>query len=114
LIKYIINSKVVVNFKGIEMAQVTKDDLQLALKAWELAREKALILNQNWGVFLKSQQALIRSMLDNGWTYDRAKRDVDDASTVHSEALQASWKEMDDRCQDYLDLEAKFLSQPQP
>ncbi|GEM_PF-5107801 len=95
------------------MAQVTKGDLDLALKAWEIAREKALLVNQNWALFLKSQQALIRTMRENGWTYAQAKTDVDAASNVHSEALQAAWKEMDDRCRDYMELEAKFVEQQQ-
>lgn len=52
-------------------------------------------------------------MLDNGWTYQRAMQDVSNASSVHSEELQAAWKYMDEKCRAYQELEAKFLQQQQ-
>jgi hypothetical protein len=93
------------------MVQVTKDGLRAALRDWEIARERALLQQQGWGTFLKNQQTLIRSMLDNGWTYQRSMQDVSNASSVHSEELQAAGKNMDERCSSYQELEAKFLQQ---
>jgi len=93
------------------MTQVTRDDLDLALKAWEVAREKALLQWQNFGTFLKSQQTLIQSMRDNGWTYERAVREVGEFRNSHSDALQAAWTEMDERAADYMRLEAQFAAQ---
>lgn len=95
------------------MTQVTRDDLRSALRDWEIARERALLQQQGWGTFLKGQQALIRSMLDNGWTYERAMQDVNNASSVHSEQLQAAGNDMDEKCRAYQELEAKFLQQQQ-
>ncbi len=95
------------------MAQVTKDDLRQALRAWEIAREKALLENQRHAAFLKNQQELIRLMRENGWTYAQAKTDVATASNGYSEALQAASKEMDNRCSDYMKLEAEFIEQQQ-
>jgi len=93
------------------MQQMTKNDLDLALKAWEIAREKALLQQQNFGVFLKSQQNLIQSMRDHGWTYQRAVQEVGAFNKSHSDDLLAAWNEMDARCQDYMDLEAKLQAQ---
>lgn len=53
-------------------------------------------------------------MIDNGWTFDQARRDVDNASTVHNDALLATLKEMDERCRQYLDLEAQLKAQQPP
>lgn len=52
-------------------------------------------------------------MIANGWTFAEAKRDVNSASTFHNEALLAALKEMDERCREYLDLEAKLKAQQQ-
>jgi len=104
------------------MGQVTKEDLQLALKAWELAREKALAQQDKLGGFLKKkheqikldQEGLARSQISTGWSHQMAKRDPDYAATFDHAALTAAVKEMEDRGQAYLDLKEKFIDQQRP
>lgn len=86
------------------MAQVTKDDLRAALRAWEIAREKALLENQRNADFLKNQQILIQLLIDGGATAFSAKRDVDQAAAAQLEAFHAAWQEMNDRCREYDEL----------
>jgi len=95
------------------MKRVTKNDVDTALLLWKEASERAQAEHLAWGALLQGQQTLIRSMIDNGWTYAQAKRDVDNASTVHNEALLTALTEMDERCRQYLELEAALKAQQQ-
>lgn len=93
------------------MAQVTRDDVSQALRAWEIAREKALLENQRNAVFLKNQQTLIQSLVDGGATAFAAKRDVEQASAAQLAALHVAWQEMDDRNREYSELIEAFRQQ---
>ncbi|WP_322405061.1 hypothetical protein [Massilia luteola] len=95
------------------MKQITKDDLRQALRAWEIAREKALLETDRHAVFLKNRQEVIRLMRENGWTYAQAVTDVEAVSNDSGKALQAASQEMDDRCNDYMKLEAEWMKQQQ-
>ncbi len=90
---------------------VTKQDLKAALDAWSIAREKAAQEHDAWGVLLRSHDALIRSMIVNGGTFNQAKRDVQDFSESHNEKLLAAIRDMDEKCREYQTLEAAYKSQ---
>lgn len=93
------------------MARVTKDDLRHALRAWEIAREKVLLAHDDNISFLRKQQGLILSLIDNDTTTFTARRDVDAASADQLLTFHAAWQEMDDCCREYDELLAAFRLQ---
>lgn len=104
------------------MTQITKTDLEQALRDWEKAREKALMLQDKLGGFLRrkheqiklDQEKLARSQITDGWSHQVAKHNPDYAATFDQAALTAALKDMEDRAQAYLDLKEKFIGQQQP
>ncbi|HJV75132.1 MAG TPA: hypothetical protein VJ654_12980 [Noviherbaspirillum sp.] len=91
--------------------KVTQEDLKAALGAWNEAREKAAQEHAAWGRLLQSHGALIRSMVENGWTFAKAKQDVDGFSNAHNEKLLAALGDMDEKYRLYQDLEAAYNEQ---
>lgn len=91
--------------------KIIQADLKAALDAWNEAREKATQEHAAWGRLLQSHGALIRSMVENGWTFAKAKLDVDCFSNAHNEKLLAALRDMDEKCRQYQDLEAAYKDQ---
>lgn len=91
--------------------KVTQADLKAALGEWNEARANAAQEHAAWGRLLQSHDALIRSMVENGWTFAKAKKDVYGFSNAHNENLLAAIRYMDDKCRQYQELEAAYNSQ---
>lgn len=90
---------------------VTKQELDQALEAWNVARETALHEHDAWHLLNQSHGALIGSLRANGHTWERAQGEFERISSGHSEAYRAALGAMDARCVEYQELRAKFDAQ---
>lgn len=90
---------------------VTKEQLDAALKAWEVARDKALLEQQAWSTLTGSHSDLIASLRKHGHTWAQAEAEFGKFSNAHSDAIQSAWRDMDEKCRHYQELHAKFLAQ---
>jgi hypothetical protein len=102
------------------VAQITKADLQEALRNWEVARENARMQHMKLAAFLeqkKEQIALDREQLNrstpsNGWSHqERIHKDPDYATTFDHAAHATAMKKIEDLGQTYLELKEKFVNQ---
>lgn len=87
---------------------VTKQELDQALEAWDVARETALREHEAWHLLSRSHGALIDSLRANGHAWVSAQAEFQRISTAHSEAYRAALDAMDTRCVDYQELRAKY------
>ena len=92
---------------------VTKNQLDAALAAWEESRDSAALAYSTWALMLQNHAALIASLRDNGHNWSQAQSVFQGLSTAHSEASQATWKAMDERCREYQALHSSFTTQKQ-
>jgi hypothetical protein len=90
---------------------VTKEKLDAALAAWEVARDTSLLEQQARGTLIQSHRALTASLRQYGHTWADAEAEFDNLSQAHSDSLLAAWKAMDERCREYLDLREKYKRQ---
>ncbi len=93
------------------VAPVTKADMDSALEAWNIAREKATHEQMAWASVLQSHKVLIESFRANGHTRAAAENAFRQISTGHQEALMAAWKHMDVCCRAYLELQERFKAE---
>ncbi len=90
------------------MSTVTKEQLNAALDAWYVARERAGLEQQAWGALTQSHGSLIASLRQHGHTWNQAEAEFERLSNAHREAVLSAWKDMDDRCREYQLLRARF------
>ena len=105
------------------MANVTTDELKLALKAWEHAREKADLQRDKLGGFLKKQRDPITRWENwlnisaqnmNGLGYQQAKAEPGNAATANLAELQGAIGEMIACRQTFMNLQVAFMAQQFP
>lgn len=92
---------------------VTKNELDAALTAWDESRKSAVHTQSAWALLLENHGALIASLRKNGHNWSQAQSVFQGLSAAHSEALQATWKVMDERCREYQALHSSFTTQNQ-
>ncbi|KAB0685362.1 hypothetical protein [Burkholderia territorii] len=92
-------------------ATVTKEQLDQALEAWEVAEEKSRLEQLNWGQLSASRQSLITSLRKTGHTLDEAQAQFNRYSEAHRAALVTAWADMDEKCAHYWSLHARFTAQ---
>jgi hypothetical protein len=90
---------------------VTRQELDEALEAWNVARETVLCQHEAWHLLNQSHGALIGSLRENGHTWERAQGEFERMSSGHSEAYRAALAAMDARCAEYQELHAKYDAQ---
>lgn len=90
---------------------VTKEQLDIALKTWADARERALLEQMAWTEVCNSYGALIKSLQVNGLSFSQAKAEFDRLSISHRGALLDAWENMDVCCSDYQRLLELFNAQ---
>lgn len=90
---------------------VTKEHLDIALKTWAEAHEKALLEQLAWAEVCNSYGVLIKSLHSNGLSFSQAKTEFDRLSVSHRGALLAAWENMDVCCSDYQMLLELFNAQ---
>ncbi len=90
---------------------ITEDELNASLEAWYTARETALREQVAWGTVLQSHKTLIKSLRENGHSWEGAEREFDQISKGHAETLLAHWRNMDRLCAEYQALRKQFLDQ---
>lgn len=90
---------------------VTKEQLDGALEAWEVAREKAFREQQASATPTQSHDVLIASLRTHGHTWEQAEEEFECLSNGHRDALQSAWRDMDDKCNDYKSLLTEFKTQ---
>ncbi|WP_047786355.1 hypothetical protein [Variovorax paradoxus] len=93
------------------MTNVTKEQLNAALDAWYVARERAGLEQQAWGALTQSHGSLIASLRQNGHTWTQADAEFEKLSQAHRGAVLGAWEEMDACCRVYQDLHSKFNAQ---
>lgn len=91
--------------------KITKSQLDQSLDAWKVARETAALQATAWGLLNTSHQSLIDSLLMNGHSWSEAQVEFQGFSEAHREAWLKALVAMDQRCEDYRALRAKYLSQ---
>lgn len=91
--------------------EITKQDLDRALEAWQIAQGTAVLEQKAWGTLLQSHSTLIASLRANGHSWDSAQQEFDKLSKGHGEAFTAAWKTMDQRCTEYQQLHAQMQRQ---
>lgn len=90
---------------------VTKEELNAALEAWEVARDRASLEQAAFGVLIQNHAHLIGSLRSHGHSWAQATVEFDKFSKTHQEALIAAWKAMNERCAEYHDLNLKLKAQ---
>lgn len=88
---------------------VTKEQLDRALEAWQIARDRAILEQKAWGTLTQSHGALISSLRAQGHGWAAAEAEFAKLSEAHREALLADLQAMDERCAEYQKLRAMFL-----
>jgi hypothetical protein len=88
---------------------VTKEQLDRALEAWQIAKDRAILEQKAWGTLTQNHGALISSLraLGHGWA--SAEAEFEKLSEAHREALVTAFQAMDERCTEYQKLRATFL-----
>ena len=87
---------------------VSKEQLDQALEAWEVAREKAALEQSAWATVLNSHATLIGSLRSHGHSWGQANTEFGKLSAAHNEAVLAAHQDMDLRCADYQKLAKQF------
>lgn len=90
---------------------ITKQHLDAALKAWEIARDKAFLEQRALSDLTASHGELIASLRKHGHTWSEAETKFELMTSSHREALQLEWRDMDEKCAEYRSLRAKFKMQ---
>lgn len=90
---------------------ISKQHLDLALNAWEVARDKAVLEQTAFSVLTQSHSTLMASLRKHGHTWTQAEAEFERMSNAHREALLIDWKDMDKKCAEYRDLLVKFKAQ---
>ncbi|QLA82507.1 hypothetical protein EXV95_18810 [Acidovorax sp. JMULE5] len=93
------------------MKKVTKEDLDRALDAWYVARERAGYEMQAWSILTQSHGSLIASLRENGHSWTQAGAEFATLSGSQQTALLSAWKNMDELCREYQSLLARFKGQ---
>lgn len=93
------------------MSRVTKDKLDVALNAWEVALTKAKLEMSAMSVVTSSHEILIASLKTHGHTWSEADAQFRALVDAHSEAVQQAWKNCDELCREYHSLLALSNSQ---
>ncbi len=91
---------------------ITKNQLDQALEAWRVARERALHEQIAWDEILKNHKSLIDSLRNSGHTWSQANAEFENISNYHRDSLLQAWEAMDERCKEYQDLLKRFQAQP--
>jgi hypothetical protein len=91
--------------------QVTKERLDAALKAWEVARERSMLEQQAWGTLTQSHGSLISSLRAHGHNWNQAEAEFEKLSNDHRDRLLSAWADMDRLCGEYQKLHAAFKKQ---
>lgn len=93
------------------MAVVTKEQLNAALDAWYVARERAGLEQQAWGALTQSHGSLIASLRQHGHTWTQAQAEFEKLSNAHRESMLSAWNDMDERCREYQRLRLIYSEQ---
>jgi hypothetical protein len=101
----------VANKSEVWMGTVTKEQLNAALDAWYVARERAGLEQQAWGALTQSHGSLIASLRQHGHTWTQAQAEFEKLSNAHRESMLSAWNDMDERCREYQQLRLKYSEQ---
>ena len=86
----------------------TKEQLDTALTAWEVARDRSMAEQNAWGTLNQNHSALITSLRKHGHTWAQAQAEFEKLSQAHRESLIAAWRAMDERCREYQELRKNY------
>jgi hypothetical protein len=90
---------------------ITKNQLNTALGVWKVARNKAILEQTAFAFLTQSHSELIASLREHEHTWSQEEAKFERMSNNHREALQASLRDMEEKCSDYLSLRNKFNAQ---
>ena len=90
---------------------LTKQQVELARKHWEQARESALLAHDAWALLIKSHHALRDSYLKAGFPLSDATRQFEEIMAGHSDRYKAALTHMDNMSEAYLKILNHFKSQ---
>lgn len=74
---------------------ITKEQVKLAKKQWEQARESVLLAHECWELLIKSRNALFDSYREAGFPSNKAMRDFENLMEEHSERYKAALEHME-------------------
>jgi len=90
---------------------ISEDQLNAALEAWEVARDRVRLEQTASATLAQSHNAPITSLRKHEHTWQRAEDELKIVSDGHRDALLNAWRDMDAKCKDYRELLTKFKAQ---
>jgi hypothetical protein len=99
------------NSRQLATPVVTKAQLDTALAAWEVARDRAMHEHQAWGLLMQSHSGLISSLRASGHSWDQADAEFKRISEAHRSSLLSALTDMDEKCRAYQELLAASRAQ---